>query len=98
MVIGSHLIWTVYAWWLPNDPRGSSSHAIRVERIAALGELHEGRKAEQPLPAELRRFYAKARAVVQHASLTLNGAEIDVVGLALGEAIASEAGLVMRAP
>ena len=38
MVAGFHLIWTAYGWWLPNDPRGSSSHEIRVERIADLGD------------------------------------------------------------
>ena len=34
MVAGFHLIWTAYGWWLPNDPRGSSSYEIRVEKIA----------------------------------------------------------------
>src|SRR5436309_3208529 len=53
MVIGHHLIWTAYGWWLPNDPRGSSSHEIRVERVADLGELHQGRKRVQPPSAEI---------------------------------------------
>jgi len=26
MIIAHHLIWTAYGFWLPNDPRGSSSH------------------------------------------------------------------------
>ena len=42
MVVGYHLIWTAYGWWLPNDPRGSTSHEIRVEKIEELGELHHG--------------------------------------------------------
>jgi hypothetical protein len=25
MIAGYHLIWTAYGWWLPNDPRGSTS-------------------------------------------------------------------------
>ena len=66
MVIGYHLIWTAYGWWLPNDPRGSSSHEIRVERIADLGELHQGRKAVQPHSSELRRFYDQARGALKH--------------------------------
>jgi hypothetical protein len=45
MVVGHHLVWTVYGWWLPNDPRGSSSHEVRVPQVAELGELHHGRKA-----------------------------------------------------
>ena len=48
MVAGFHLIFTAYGWWLPNDPRGSNSHEIRVEQIADLGELHFGRKLIQP--------------------------------------------------
>src|SRR5205823_363005 len=66
MIAGFHLIWTAYGWWLPNDPRGSSSHDIRVERIEELGPLHYGRKLVQPLPAELRAFYESAAAVLKH--------------------------------
>ncbi len=60
MVAGYHLIWTANGWWLPNDPRGSSSHEVRVEAIAELGELHFGRKPVQPAPEELRTFYQQA--------------------------------------
>ena len=28
MVVGYHLLWTVYGWWLPNDPRGSMSKEV----------------------------------------------------------------------
>ncbi len=44
MVAGYHLIWTVYGYWLPNDPRGSTSTKIRVEPLRDLGEFHYGRK------------------------------------------------------
>jgi len=33
LVIGYHLIWTGYGWWLPNDPRGSG--LIRKHRLDA---------------------------------------------------------------
>jgi hypothetical protein len=48
MVIAHHLIWTLYGWWLPNDPRGSTSRAIRNDVLRDLGELHFGRKRVQP--------------------------------------------------
>lgn len=48
IVIAHHLVWTAYGWWLPNDPRGSTSHWIASEVIAELGELHHGRKKIQP--------------------------------------------------
>jgi hypothetical protein len=69
MIAGYHLIWTAYGWWLPNDPRGSSSHEIRVERIAELGELHYGRKTVQPYSSEIRAFYEQARNALKHRSI-----------------------------
>src|SRR5262245_32906239 len=91
VVVGYHLIWTAYGWWLPNDPRGSNSHEIRVERIAELGELHEGRKPIQPLPAELRAFYDKARAVLRHELLTFTDADVAILAESFA-AVIREAG------
>ena len=76
MIVGHHLIWTAYGWWLPNDPRGSSSHEIRIERIAALGELHHGRKIVQPPSEEIRRFYADARLALKHELLTFTDQDV----------------------
>src|SRR5258708_36119811 len=72
MVVGYHLIWTAYGWWLPNDPRGSSSHEIRVERLEDLGDLHYGRKRIQPPSRELRAFYERAGGLLKHPLLTFN--------------------------
>jgi REP element-mobilizing transposase RayT len=88
MVVGYHLIWTVYGWWLPNDPRGSSSYEIRVERIADLGELHYGRKQVQPRSAELRQFYDQARDLLQHPSPLFTPAEIELTGTSIAQVIA----------
>jgi hypothetical protein len=49
IVIAHHLVWTLYGWWLPNDPRGSMSQSIRNDIIADLGKLHFGRKKVQRL-------------------------------------------------
>jgi len=57
MVAGFHLIWSAYGWWLPNDPRGGSSHEIRVEQIADLGDLHYGRKPVQPPGWQIQHFW-----------------------------------------
>jgi len=56
MILAYHLIFTLYGWWLPNDPRGSSSQLIRCEVIAELGELHLGRKRIQPSSKDIRAF------------------------------------------
>jgi len=53
LVIAYHLIWTVYGWWLPNDPRGSGSSIVRNPAIGPLGELHHGRKVNQPAERKL---------------------------------------------
>jgi REP element-mobilizing transposase RayT len=90
MVVAYHLVWTAYGWWLPNDPRGSSSHEIRVERIAELGELHHGRKQLQPSSAELRIFYENARALLMHELLTFSPAAVKLIAEALGVVLATQ--------
>jgi REP element-mobilizing transposase RayT len=72
LVIAHHLIWTAYGWWLPNDPRGSGSHTIACDVIAALGGLHYGRKKVQPAGAEVRQFYERAAQVLVHPLLTFD--------------------------
>jgi REP element-mobilizing transposase RayT len=79
MVAGFHLIWTAYGWWLPNDPRGSSSREIRVEKIAELGEMHHGRKRVQPPGRDIRDFYQRAREVLKHPLLPLTNDDVPVV-------------------
>jgi REP element-mobilizing transposase RayT len=76
MVIGYHLIWTIYGWWLPNDIRGSSSHAVRNKILAELGDLHLGRKKIQPTSAELKQFHSAARAKLQHEVVKFSEHEI----------------------
>jgi REP element-mobilizing transposase RayT len=73
---------------LPNDPRGSSSHEIRVERIAELGALHHGRKEIQPTATELRRFHEKARDVLAHPLLALEDDDFGLVAGAFKRVIA----------
>ena len=90
MVAGYHLIWTVYGYWLPNDPRGSTSTEVRVEPIEALGEIHSGRKAVQPSSKEIRAFYQKAHDVLKHPVLTFDEDEIALLGKAFGGVIADQ--------
>src|SRR5688572_21536147 len=89
MVAGYHLIWTVYGFWLANDPRGSTSREIRVEALKALGELHYGRKAVKPSSAELRRFYEQARAVLHFRVLTFDMEDVNFLAKVFGQEIAN---------
>lgn len=87
MVVAHHLIWTAYGWWLPNDPRGSSSHEIRVERVAELGELHHGRKTVQPYPVEIRRFYEQAGIILKYELLTFDAEDTAVLAASFANVI-----------
>lgn len=79
MVVGYHLVWTAYGWWLPNDPRGSSSREIRVERIEQLGDLHYGRKPVQPSSGEIREFYQRAKQVLAHPILAFDAVDVAIL-------------------
>ena len=85
MIVAHHLIFTGYGWWLPNDPRGSTSHAIRVERVATLGPNHYGRKAVQPPARELRQFFDKSQSVLQHPALSFGDGEATFIADAFAD-------------
>lgn len=87
MVVGYHLVWTAYGWWLPNDPRGSWSDKIRVEPIADLGEAHYGRKLQQPKSVEIRAFYEKAQDALAHPLLAFTSDEFKLIANAFAGVI-----------
>lgn len=66
LVIAYHLVWTAYGWWLPNDPRGSGSKTVDSTLLAQLGDLHFGRKRQQPAGTEVGKFYARAKPLLKH--------------------------------
>ena len=88
MIAGYHLIWTAYGWWLPNDPRGSTSHSIRSASLSPLGDLHYGRKRIQPAGRLVREFYEAARGHLQHPLLKLSDDEIATIAAAFADVIA----------
>jgi REP element-mobilizing transposase RayT len=90
MVIAHHLVWTGYGWWLPNDPRGSTSNTIRDDVIGSLGELHHGRKQVQPASVEIRRFYQNAAGQLKYALLAFASDEIVTIAGAFGEVMERE--------
>jgi hypothetical protein len=84
MVLGYHLVWTAYGWWLPNDPRGSTSRSIASDVIAELGALHYGRKRVQPASREIRCFYERAEEVLKFPLLRFSLAEQMIENLQRG--------------
>jgi REP element-mobilizing transposase RayT len=87
IVIAYHIMWTLYGWWLPNDPRGSTSRTIRKDLITELGEVHFGRKRIQPTGKDIRTFYEQAAAVINHPLLSFAPVEFSIAADAIGDAI-----------
>jgi len=90
VVFGYHLIWTAYGWWLPNDPRGSTSHWIASDVIAELGALHYGRKKIQPARWIIRDFYERAAPVLKYELLAFSQVEINRIGESFAATIGRE--------
>lgn len=87
IVITHHIMWTLYGWWLPNDPRGSTSRTIRNDILMELGELHFGRKHFQPASRTIKQFYEQAATVLTHPLLSFSSDEFSAVGESIGQAI-----------
>src|SRR5580704_14273124 len=87
MIAAYHLVWTVYGYWLPNDPRGSMSHEIRNPVVAELGDIHYGRKKIQPIGRVLREFHDAAQSVLLHEFLDFSADEIQVIAASFAEVI-----------
>jgi REP element-mobilizing transposase RayT len=87
LVIAYHLIWTAYGWWLPNDPRGSTSKLIRRDHLKELGDLHFGRKRIQPASWKVRNFYESAAANLTRPLVIFTSAEIQAVADAFASVI-----------
>jgi REP element-mobilizing transposase RayT len=84
-ILGYHLVWTAYGWWLPNDPRGSMSRVIRNDVIGELGALHHGRKRIQPASKDIRRFYENAQKLLKFPLLTFKPREVDALAGAFAQ-------------
>jgi REP element-mobilizing transposase RayT len=90
LVIAYHLIWTAYGYWLPNDPRGSTSKIIASLKIAELGELYYGRKRIQPAANELKEFRERATEALKFNIMDFRSAETGTIGNAFAEVILRE--------
>src|SRR3954470_19129953 len=64
-IIAHHHVLTGYGNWLPNDLRGSGSTEVRKAELRDLGEVHLGRRKDQPSRRELREFYHVAEPLLQ---------------------------------
>ena len=87
IVIGYHLIWTAYGYWLPNDPRGSMSKTIACDVIAELGALHYGRKKVQPSARAVGEFRDRAKDVLKYSLLDFSPSDFSTIAEGLAQCI-----------
>jgi REP element-mobilizing transposase RayT len=66
VILASHLVFTGYAHWLPNDPRGSGSEELRKDDLKDLGDILPGRQFPQPPREEVREFHREAEPLLEH--------------------------------
>lgn len=90
IIIAYHLIWTGYGWWLPNDPRGSMSHSVASDPIAALGELHYGRRKIQPASTVIREFRKQSEEVLKYSLFRFGKSEVSAIADAFAETIVEQ--------
>jgi REP element-mobilizing transposase RayT len=88
VILASHLIFTGYAHWLPNDPRGSGSQEVRKDNLKPLGDIQPGRQYPQPPRDEVKQFYREAKPRIQHERIWFKEAHRQVIAQAFGEVTA----------
>lgn len=89
MVIGAHHIFTLYAHWAVNDPRGSGSQEIRDPKFRSLGDIYRGRRPddEQPSRDELRAFHDAHRDLLKHPLFWIDQCKRSAIACAIAHAI-----------
>jgi len=74
MVLAYHLVWTLYGWWLPNDPRGSGSDYIASWNLFRYGPATKTRSrrsvAHRPHDRTERQ---EAKQALRHPPVELTG-------------------------
>jgi REP element-mobilizing transposase RayT len=85
MVIGYHVIFTAYGFWLPNDPRGSWSDLVgswellRFGRATKTGERRSVANRPHDNAARLA-----AKAALKYPPVLFTGRQAQAIGLAFG--------------
>lgn len=86
-VIAHHLVISGYGHWLSNDIRGSGSTEIREEKFKPLGEIHFGRKPQQPSRKEIKDFYRRANPLLKFEALWFKDAHRTIIANAFAQVI-----------
>jgi REP element-mobilizing transposase RayT len=98
MLHGWHLIFSVYGFWPPNDPRGSGSTRVRAQHIYEAGgdatKVHTTRSvAGRPHDMRLRRIVKES---LKYPAVELSGLQARAVGRGIAATI-PKVGLTIHA-
>lgn len=85
--IASHIIWTNYGTWLPNDPRGSTSTHVFNRELLEFGEPHFGRKRVQPKPVVVKEFYRDAEQFLKFPVIRFDANQMTHIANSIGNFI-----------
>jgi REP element-mobilizing transposase RayT len=85
-ILASHLIFTGYSHWLPNDLRGSGSTEVRNEHLGALGEILPGRQKPQPPRRYVEGFSRDAQQRIDNPLIWFDERQRDIIGRAFDDA------------
>ncbi len=96
-VIAYHVIMTYYGFWLPNDPRGSGSHAVWAPNLKPFGPAThtDSRKSVARVPHDIV-IRKLAKEHLKYPPVVLNGEQALCVGEGFGAHIRAK-GLVCHA-
>jgi REP element-mobilizing transposase RayT len=93
MVLGSHVIFGAYGFWLPNDPRGSWSDFVGAWELVRFGRATktDARQSVAAAPHDRAARFA-AKEALKYPAVKFTGVQARAVGRGFG-AFASTAGL-----
>ncbi|MHC4661668.1 MAG: transposase [Planctomycetota bacterium] len=88
-VIAYHVVFTIYGYWLPNDPRGSWSDFVRKWELTRFGKATktETRRSVAGKPHD-RRLRKKAAATLSQDAVKMTGVQALSVAKGFGKAAA----------
>ena len=90
MVLASHIVFSTYGFWLPNDPRGSVSDYVRSKDLLPYGEATYVKAvrsvARKPHDPVIRRL---AKETLKYSAVVLTGVQARSVVKGFKEAIAT---------
>jgi REP element-mobilizing transposase RayT len=97
-LLGVHLCWGAYGFWLPNDPRGSGSEYVWSEDLRPFGDatkVEDRSRSKARVPHDRRQRLAAKRAL-KYPAVRFTGVQARAIGIGFG-ALAKEIGLAVWA-